>query len=77
MKKAGDRPNEARLIADAIAQFPNTFSLRAFPGKVFRISPSASYTTAIGIILYVQQQQDDRWIDFCKGTPEELSGQVV
>lgn len=77
MQKAGDRPNEARLISETIAQFPSTFSLRAFPGKIFRISPSASYLTATGIFLYVQEQWAEGWRDFGKATPEELRSSIL
>lgn len=35
--------NEAQMIKTAIAKFPQTFGLRAFPGKVFKVDEKSSY----------------------------------
>lgn len=35
--------NEPQMINAAIAKFPQTFGLRAFPGKVFKIDSQSSY----------------------------------
>jgi hypothetical protein len=78
--KAGDRPSESRVIAEAIAKFPSTFGLAGFPGKVFRISQSASYISdypATGTLhLYTEVQRGDQWLSFAKATLEELQVQV-
>ena len=64
-------------IRDAIARFPATFSLRGFPGDLFRLSPTASYVSDGSVILYTQRKKGDRWQDFAKGTEPELRGQIV
>lgn len=74
---AGDRPNESQVIALEIANFPAEFGLNAFPGKRFRISPSASYVTRDSIQLYTEIQDGNRWLSFAKATPEELSHQIA
>ena len=63
-------------IDGAISQFPATFSLRAFPGKTFRLSRESSYVNGDQVILYTQVQKGDRWLDFAKGTVSELKAQV-
>jgi hypothetical protein len=76
-----DRPNESQIVADAIAQFPKTFGLRAYPGKVFSISQSASYISDFPnpgtVYLYTAVQNGERWEAFCKGTPNELRAQIA
>lgn len=84
---------ESCRIQAAIKLFPATFGLRAFPGRVFRCSPSSSYITCWGekgiVMLYTQRlesrqvksgpscgQYQDEWIDFAKGTVEELKGTI-
>ena len=72
-------------IKEAIATFPATFGLRAYPGRVFSISESASYLGGGGgdvIMLYTTIRTVGHtgtfvWLDFCKGTVEELRAQVV
>ena len=77
----------------AIAKFPSTFGLRAFPGDTFRVSPSASYmtdayrwdhetNTTVRVtpvpMLYTERLcEDGVWRDFAKGTTEELLQNVV
>ena len=69
--------DETRAIADAAAQFPETFGLRAFPGERFRISPRASYMSGEKVVLYTQVRQGEAWVDFAKGTPAEIRAQVT
>lgn len=68
-------------IKDAIAKFPETFGLRAFPGKVFKISFSASYIAEYDsdnpVELYTLVKVGDRWESFCKGTVAELQANIV
>ncbi len=76
-----------KALDDAIAQFPAEFGLRPFPGKLFRISRNASYISGglFGggavpeheIRLYTQVLKDGQWLDFAKGSPDELRAQVV
>ena len=60
---------------ETIATFPETFSLKAFPGQTFSINKSASYESPLGsgqFLLYVFKDG----VAFCKGTPEELLRQI-
>jgi len=54
--------------------------LRAYPGKRFRISVSASYVSDFPhpgtVYLYTQIQDGDTWRDFAKGTIAELKAQI-
>jgi hypothetical protein len=66
------------------ATFPATFGLRAFPGDTFRISESSSYFNGPmlscdekDLMLYTECQRGATWVDFAKGTAEELRAQVV
>ena len=84
---------ELKAIKEVIATFPATFGLRAFPGDRFRIGERQSYFGGAGnntMMLYTQRlkttqvkngpskgQYQDEWVDFAKGTPEELRRQVV
>jgi hypothetical protein len=81
-QSAADRPNEGTAVEKAAAQFPAEFGLRAYPGKVFCISLSASYVSdypaANTIMLYTAIKTDKGgWAAFCKGTPSELRSQLV
>lgn len=79
-------------IVLAASAFPATFGLCAFPGEVFRISISASFWSdrgfereyglwARGPVLYTQvlrgKGRDESWVDFAKGSFDELRGQVA
>ena len=55
MQKAGDKPDEPKMVEEAIAEFPAEFGLRGFPGRVFSISRSASY------VKFRQQKSAVRW----------------
>ena len=64
-------------VDEVIARFPETFGIRAFPGKVFSISRFNSYWNGREVMLYTQRKEGDNWLDFCKGTERELSVQIV
>lgn len=70
-----------QAVKNAIAQFPATFGLRAFPNRVFKIDDAASYVSAYPvpdtIYLYTVVQNGDKWDTFCKATPAELRVQIV
>lgn len=70
---------ERDSIATIIASFPSEFGLRSFPGKTFRISPSASYRDDNGTAqLYTQVcNADMTWTDFAKSSPYELLREIV
>ncbi len=62
-----------RGVADAVARFPEKFTVQAFPGRVLRISPQASYHNGTEVQLVVQVEDvDGSWSDFCRCTVEEL-----
>lgn len=65
----------AERVKAAIAEFPGTFGLRAFPGKRFTLNESASYVADSGaeVMLYVFTADGQA---FCKGTPAELRKEV-
>lgn len=74
----------AGLIAAAIARFPATFGLRAFPGKTFKISASASYfgdgengEPMLYTQIFDETPERYGWNDFAKGTERELRAQMV
>lgn len=69
--------SDSAKIRDAVARFPSTFGLRGFPGDVFRISPTSSYVSGGGVMLYTQRRDDGHWLDFSKGTEAELRREVV
>lgn len=63
-----------------IATFPERFGLRAFPGETFRIGFDQSYWPKPDSVvpqLYTQRLVDDQWLDFAKGTPDELRKQLA
>lgn len=70
--------NEER-IKKAAAKFPEIFGLRGFPAGTFRISLRSSYVDGNGEIqLYTQSLQNNgQWLDFAKGTEEELLREIV
>lgn len=68
---------EQQAIRDAVARFPGIFGLRAFPGKRFRVSESASHFAFGAVQLYLQMDCEDGWLDFAKGTESELRREVV
>lgn len=64
-------------IQAAISEFPPVFGMRAFFGDLFRVSPSASFFSGSELLLYTQVKRGDDWLDFCKGTSDELLAEVV
>ena len=67
-----------KKVSDAIARFPKTFGLRAFPGKTFQISPQSSFVGDGGNVqLYTQVLKDGKWLDFARGTEDELRKEVI
>ena len=64
-------------VETAIELFPATFGLRAFPGKVFRISVQSSYPSQDDVVLYTEVQDGDKWLSFAKGSVEEMQRNVV
>lgn len=71
--------NETAVKA-AMAEFPATFGLRAFPGDVFRIGERQSYVNDSGVVMLYTQRYDvtrEQWMDFAKGTAGELRREVV
>lgn len=75
------RTEEQAIIAQAVAEFPPEFGLRAFPGKRFKIVEGASYYSN-GPVLYTYVLQTEgewkgEWFAFAKGTPGELRAQMV
>jgi len=61
------------LVDGAIAQFPATFGLAAFPADVFRISPAHSYVNdSKQIMLYTERFVNGQWEAFAKDTAGEL-----
>ena len=67
------------ILSDAIAEFPERFGLRAFPGKVFCIARVDSWVDRETKIpqLYVCVETDDGWLSFSRGTPPELAREIV
>lgn len=69
---------EKQAIRDAIALFPETFGLRAFPGKVFCIDEMSSYVSEGKVVLYTNvQRKDGTWGSWVKGSPDELRENIV
>lgn len=65
-------------LAEAIASFPATFGLRAFPGDTFRVSTPSSYVNDSGEpTLYTEVKRGERWLSFAKGTPAELRREII
>ena len=61
------------LIAEAIAEFPQSFKLWGQSGE-FALSARSSYVSSEGQIwLYTQQNGRDA----CKGTPDEIRRAIV
>lgn len=76
---------EIEVYEQVKSTFPAEFGLRAFPGKRFRLSDSASYFNGgIGeyteqtLVLYVERHTGgDDWRDFVKGSAEELRANIT
>ena len=61
-------------IAQAIAEFPETFGLRGFPGQRFSLSPRSSYVRGGEVVLYTVTAEGK---DFAKGTVCQIRAEVV
>lgn len=69
--------DEALEIREAIARFPATFKLAAYPEETFRISETASYFSGDTLLLYTEiKHAGETWHSFCKGTEQELRKQI-
>jgi hypothetical protein len=69
---------QKQAIETAIAEFPKTFALRAFPNEVFSISAFHSYVSEDRVYLYVGiERPDGLWEAMSKGTPDELRREIV
>lgn len=71
---------QREILLAAIARFPATFGLRAFPGDTFRLSESASYFPTLESAtptLYTQRLYQGQWCCFVKGTEQELRREMV
>lgn len=78
---------EREAIKKAIAQFPEEFGLRAFPGDKFRLSENDSYysqgynnewgSEPAQVMLYTQRlTEDGTWCAFAKSTIAELKKEI-
>ena len=74
---------ERAAIAAAIASFPKTFGLRAFPGEAFRFCEWSSYTSEGRPMLYIEKKVRHpftgwvEWHEFAKGAEVEMKAQIV
>ena len=66
LKMAGE------LGAQAPGVFPETFGLKGFPGKTFRVNFDKSYDD----FYVVEIKSGGSWKDFSKGTEEELLKEI-
>lgn len=70
-----------KLVADTIAEFPERFGLRGFPGDVFRCSATDSYVNDAGsVTIYVERlspQRESLWLAHSKGSPAEVRAELV
>jgi len=70
--------NPRERIAEAIALFPSTFGLRAFPDDTFRITEPFSYVNDSGVTMLVTEVlRGDQWVQFGKGSIAELNAEIV
>lgn len=69
---------EKALIVAALALFPRRFGLRGFPGDTFRCSRTDSYVSGTSVVLYTERLcEDGTWRAFAKGSPAEVSREMV
>lgn len=64
-------------VAKVAQLFPAEFGLAGFAGDRFRVSVRNSYLSNDDVVLYLDMKSGERWVDFCKGSYEELVSQVV
>lgn len=86
-------PAADEAVRAACASFPVTFALAGHPGKTFRASERASYVSRGQVMVYTQRlvtaaeyestygrshrSSEDLWLDFAKGTVDELRAAIV
>lgn len=68
-------PEADAAVVAACAQFPDTFKLHGHEGT-FRSSVRSSYVSQGKVMVYTQRLQGEEWLDFAKGTVEELKSQI-
>lgn len=66
-----------KAIKNTILSFPSIFGMRAFPGKVIRISEHLSFVKQGRIILYTEYKREVWWAPFIKTTVSELRTQCI
>ena len=65
-------------IREAAREFPETFSLKSFPDRLFAISVSHSYISDDGTVtIYLAVQTDKHWEAFGKASVEELRQNIL
>lgn len=80
--------DEQEAIRAAVATFPETFGLRAYPGSIFRLEPRSSFLSeSSGLQLVLQRKMseeeskkyrmDSGFYDFTRDTPENIRGAMV
>lgn len=86
-------PQADAAVKAAIALFPATFGLRAYPEQTFRVAERASFVSRGEVVLYTQRlvtrdaylatygnepkSPEHLWLDFAKGSVADLQAQVV
>ena len=69
--------DDSQILDKAIALFPATFGLVAFPKAVFRVCRALSYVSGETAMLYTERQTAaGAWTIHAKGTPRELGLQI-
>ena len=68
---------ESDQVKEAASKFPNEFGLKAYFGDVFRVGLSQSFMSDGVVMLYTQIKTENGWLDFVKGTVEELLDAVI
>lgn len=64
-----------RAIREAVATFPDTFRLRAFPGQSFHLSTQDSYVSSAGGVRLAVRTETGQ--SFWTGPVDELRAEIV
>lgn len=64
-------------ITWSVAQLPETFGLRGFPGDVFRANAQNSYLNDSGVQVYLDVYRDGKYVAHSKGTLAEVQREMV